>query len=176
MVDKTTHTNKIGYNEVSQGYDELHGQEQKKKLNIIIKLVKELGLEKEKLLILDVGCGTGLSKRLEEQLRGKIVGIDPSEKLLEQSRLINVLGRAEKLPFLDDQFDLVMSVTAIHNFNDISQGLDEMIRVAKKYLVVTVLKKSKKVGEIEKLIKERLKIVEEVEEDKDKIFLAKKFL
>ena len=45
------------YDKIAKGYNELHAEEQKKKLAIIKKYIQP---EKSDLL-LDVGCGTGVS-------------------------------------------------------------------------------------------------------------------
>jgi SAM-dependent methyltransferase len=88
---------------------------------------------------LDVGCGTGaLAERLAE--RGyEMVGIDPSDGMLEILRArcpavqaIQASGTA--LPFADDSFDLVLTVATLHHVADpdaVSQTLAEMVRVSK---------------------------------------------
>ena len=65
------------YNEISEGYDELHGEEQVNKAKII---ADKLALDKNDKL-LDVGCGNGVCLDL---FKCDVTGVDPSEKLLEQ--------------------------------------------------------------------------------------------
>jgi SAM-dependent methyltransferase len=88
---------------------------------------------------LDVGCGTGaLAARLAEA-GYEMVGVDPSEGMLEVLRARTPGIRAVKasgsaLPFPDDGFDLVMSVAVMHHIadpGDVRQTLREMVRVAK---------------------------------------------
>ena len=88
---------------------------------------------------LDVGCGTGA---LAQRLAGigyDVVGVDPSEGMLEIMRARSPETRAVKasgtsLPFDDDSFDLVLTVAAMHHIADpdgIRRTLAEMVRVAK---------------------------------------------
>src|SRR3989338_2623020 len=135
------------YDEISEGYDALHFEEQKKKAELIL---KELNIKKSDKL-LDVGCGTG---KITALFFCDATGIDPSEKLLAKAKIPFVKGTAEKLPFPDKSFDIVISLTAIHHA-DIDKALAEIKRVAKRDVVITVLKKSKSkkdiVGKIKKM-------------------------
>ncbi len=155
------------YDEISEGYEELHKEEQLKKVKIIL---NKLNLKKTDKL-LDVGCGTGLYLDLFDC---DVTGIDPSEKLLEQYHGEHqvILGSAESLDFPDNSFDIVMSITAIHNFDDIEQGLKEIQRVGKDRFVFSVLKRSPKYDIIEKLINELFIVDEKIEEDKDYLFFT----
>ena len=155
------------YDEISAGYEELHKEEQLKKVKIIL---NKLNLKKTDKL-LDVGCGTGLYLDLFDC---DVTGIDPSEKLLEKYNGPHqvILGSAESLDFPDNSFDIVMSITAIHNFDDIEKGLKEIQRVGKDRFVFSVLKRSPKYGIIEKLINELFIVDEKIEEDKDYLFFT----
>ena len=154
------------YNKISKGYTKLHKEEQLKKLSIIKNNIKI----KKSDLLLDVGCGTGISSDFD----CTVIGIDPSEELLRLNKNKNkFLGDAEKLPFKSNFFDFVISVTAIHNFKDIERALKEIKRVGKNNFVFSILKRSNRFNEIKKLIKKNFRIEKEIEEDKDLIFFAK---
>ena len=160
------------YDAIAEGYDSLHKEEQLKK----ILLVKKSGIIEPEDVTLDVGCGTGFS--LDELGVKDIVGIEPSQGLISQysgSKKI-LKGRAEDLPFDDSSFDLVVSFTAIQNFDDVRKGLLEIKRVGRYKFALTVLKKSPKINlvmrEIENIFSENLG-VEEIEEDKDIIFIIR---
>nr|MCK4930361.1 class I SAM-dependent methyltransferase [Nanoarchaeota archaeon] len=157
------------YNEISKGYDELHSEEQLRKAGIIL---SKLDLKKTDKL-LDVGCGNGSYLNLFDC---DVTGIDPSEELLEQYKGNHqvLLGRAEELDFLDNHFDIVISITSIHNFEDIEKGLKEIRRVGKKKFVFGVLKRTNKFDLIEKLINELFVVNEKIFEDKDIIFFCTK--
>src|SRR5210317_931260 len=96
-------------------YNNLRKEEQLNKTRIVF---SELGDKKT----LDVGCGTGLSSSLFSY----VIGVDPQKELLKENKYPHILGEAENLPFKDDEFENVVSVTAIHNFKDIEKGLNEI--------------------------------------------------
>lgn len=96
--------------------------------------------------ILDVGCGKGfLLYELQKLLpKAEIKGFDLSKYALENAKpeikAQLFVHRAEAAyPYADDSFDLVISLTTLHNLqiNQLKAALNEMERVAKnKYLVV----------------------------------------
>lgn len=91
--------------------------------------------------ILDVGCGTGLN--LIEAARwlaptGLLCGIDISPGMVEVARAktaalglpaIITVGDAERLPYPDAAFDLVICNSVLHWFHDRAAALREMNRV-----------------------------------------------
>lgn len=96
--------------------------------------------------ILDIGCGKGfLVYELQQLLPdARIVGFDISDYAIanakEEIRHNLFIHRAQDpLPFKDYEFDLVISLTTLHNLHlpDLKAALSEMQRVGKqKYLVV----------------------------------------
>ena len=89
--------------------------------------------------VLDVGCGTGaLAERLAA--RGyEVVGVDPSDGMLEVLRrrcpaVRAVQASGTELPFDDDSFQLVVTVATMHHIADpdaVRQALIEMVRVSR---------------------------------------------
>ena len=157
------------YNSIAKGYDELHSEEQLEKCRIIAG-----NFDSKDKRILDVGCGTGIAA---DFFRCKI-GIDPSEKLIAIAKkkfpkIKFILGNAENLPFKENEFDAVISVTAIQNFGDIAKGLSEIRRVGREF-VLTFLKRSEKRKKIEGLIKKLFKIKKIIKEEKDLIYFCGK--
>jgi len=96
--------------------------------------------------VLDVGCGKGfLLFDLMTVVPGlEIHGLDISQYAIDHSkeeiRPFLKQGSAAKLPFADHTFDLVISITTLHNLYcfDLDQALREIERVGKqqKYIVV----------------------------------------
>lgn len=153
------------YGQISKGYEELYKEEQLNKMLIIKKHIKANKNTK----ILDVGCGTGISSDFD----CTVIGIDPSIELLRQNKKIWILGNAESMPFKDNSFDYVLSVTAIHNFNGIEKSMQEIKRVGREKFVFSVLRKSNKFNYIKRLIEGNFEVEEIIEEEKDLIFFCK---
>jgi ubiquinone/menaquinone biosynthesis C-methylase UbiE len=147
----------MDYNIIAKSYNELHKQEQLNKIKLIIKL---LNIKNEK--ILDVGCGTAFYSNLFENY----TGIDPNKEMLKESNANVIQGNGEKLPFKDNSFEIVISVSAIHNFKDPIRGIKEIKRVAKNKIAISVFKRAKNF----KIIERELNNFKQIEEDKDMIF------
>ncbi|WP_297515254.1 methyltransferase domain-containing protein [Thermococcus sp.] len=83
---------------------------------------------------LDLGCGTG-NYTLELKMRGfDVIGLDASEGMLRIARskgLNCVKGDAYSLPFPDESFDLVLSVTMFEFIHEPEKVLREIHRVLK---------------------------------------------
>ena len=155
------------YDQIAQGYEELHREEQEKKIEIIKHYLKPKKTDK----LLDVGCGTGLTTK---PWNCKRYGIDPSKKLLEKAKHKDIeykLAEAENIPYKDNFFNIVISITPIQNFTNIEKGLKEIKRVGKDKFVLTFLKKSKNKELIDKLIKQLFEVNKIIEEEKDMIYL-----
>lgn len=133
------------YNSIATGYNDLHKEEQLKKLEIIKTIIKP----KKNEILLDVGCGTGLSS----DWNCKVIGIDPSIELLKQNNKLKIIGKGEYLPFKDNFFDYVISLSAIHNYEDPIKGIEEIKRVSKNISIITIQKRSKKKDDILQKIK-----------------------
>ena len=96
--------------------------------------------------ILDIGCGKGflLYDFLKVIPDAEVYGIDISPYAIanskEEIRDRLQIGSATDLPWPDDHFDLVISITTLHNLHayDLDPALREMERVGKsnKYLCV----------------------------------------
>ncbi|MGV8141202.1 MAG: class I SAM-dependent methyltransferase [Candidatus Woesearchaeota archaeon] len=169
------------YDCISKGYDALHGEEQIKKLELIGKEINNDDTIKDFIKpsykLLDVGCGSGISTGFFNVRERK--GIDPSVKLIDIAKKNYPtcefkIGSAENLPYTDNQFDIVISLTAIQNFEDIEKGLEEIKRTGKKYYIITFLKKTQKQDSINHAITKRFQIIKKIEEDKDVIYFCKK--
>lgn len=88
---------------------------------------------------LDVGCGTGVLAARLASCGYEMVGLDPSEGMLEHLRrgapgVRAVQGSGSELPFADAEFDLALTVAALHHIADpaaVRETLHEMVRVVR---------------------------------------------
>lgn len=89
--------------------------------------------------VLDVACGTGAATLAAAEIAGSsgsVVGLDANPEMLavarrKPARIEWREGKAEKLPFPDNNFDAVVSQFGFMFFEDRSKALTEMMRVLK---------------------------------------------
>ncbi|HLP79668.1 MAG TPA: class I SAM-dependent methyltransferase [Acidobacteriota bacterium] len=170
------------YDDMAQGYNQLHGSEQMEKLLLTVKRLKQLKLDTftKQTTVLDVGCGTGISSDFwVDQFGAQVTGIDPSSQLIAQNNSHKskfLVASAEQLPFADNAFDLVVSFSAIHNFADFRKGLLQMNRVAKDFMIITVLNKAQHSPQICATISQSFQVVGTFAANQDTLFILKKKL
>lgn len=83
---------------------------------------------------LDVGCGEGRFCRKLEHLGWDAHGIDPVEEMISTAKRNHpdgsyTVGFAEKLPFEDQSFDLVVSYLSLIDIDGVEDAISEMARV-----------------------------------------------
>ncbi len=91
---------------------------------------------------LDVATGTGFTAMKLAEIYEVVIGIDTTREMLEQavmlsdqkslSNLIFIVGRSEKMPFMDHTFDIATCRRAAHHFHDRDGFVQEIKRVLKK--------------------------------------------
>jgi ubiquinone/menaquinone biosynthesis C-methylase UbiE len=80
--------------------------------------------------VLDLGCGKGRFARQVERAGYRVVGVDVSSRMLEQSRGLNrVKASARRLPFDDSSFDAVFAIETLEHVRDIAEVVREARRV-----------------------------------------------
>jgi SAM-dependent methyltransferase len=85
--------------------------------------------------VLNVGAGAGSYEPTDRE----VVAVEPSAKMIAQRPAGTapvVQASAEELPFDDDSFDAAMAVLTAHHWADLEAGLDEVLRVARKRVVM----------------------------------------
>ena len=103
-----------------------------------------LCLLRKGMVVLDVGCGTGISSFVAARYvgrRGQVIGIDISKRMVEVARekaltacwpnVQFTVRPAEKTRLADDLFDAVICNFSLHLFDDERAALKEMIRVTR---------------------------------------------
>lgn len=96
--------------------------------------------------VLDVGCAKGFMLHdFVQVIPGiKVAGIDISQyaidNAMESIKPFVKVANAKELPFPDKSFDLVISITTIHNLplEECKQALKEVMRVSRKHAFITL--------------------------------------
>ncbi|MFK8103820.1 MAG: DUF1572 family protein [Saprospiraceae bacterium] len=88
-------------------------------------------------LYLDIGCGTGNYTNEFQKTKGQFIGIDPSQKMLDQAKQKNTtidwrIGTAEKTGLPDQSVDGIIGSLTIHHWTDLTRGFQELHRVLKE--------------------------------------------
>lgn len=159
------------YDEISPGYDELHSEEQKKKLT----LIKENTPTPKK--ILDIGSGTGISTEFFEN----ITCIEPSIKMIKEGqkkrKYTAICDYAENLNkhYKENEFDTIICVSTIHHVKNPEQIFKTIQKICKPHgeIIITFLKRSNKTQKLIKLAKKKFPLKKEITEEKDIILFFK---
>lgn len=83
---------------------------------------------------LDIGCGTGNYTIAFANKGFEFIGVEPSEKMLNEAKLRNqnihwLKGTAEKIPIDEKIFDGIISTLTIHHWTDLKKAFIEINRV-----------------------------------------------
>ena len=88
------------------------------------------------LLVLDVGCGTGILTQALARRSARAVGVDPAPRMVAKARenradvsATYVVATAESLPFADSSFDAATASFTVHHWRDAGRGIAELARV-----------------------------------------------
>jgi ubiquinone/menaquinone biosynthesis C-methylase UbiE len=122
------------YDEIADGYDELHRDEQLEKYRAL----KNLDLIHPEDTLLDLGHGSGLISTVFEN---PITGVDSSEALLARSPCETIVfDFNDPLPFEDASFDWVVSFTALHHARDPALLIAQAQRIARRGVAISLLR------------------------------------
>lgn len=107
----------------------------------LIQVIKPLKIK----AILDVGCGEGfsLNKMNENNIGEKLEGIDYSKEAISLGKnlfphLSLKTGSIYDLPYKNNSFDLVLCTEVLEHLDNSQKGLEEVVRVSKKYILASV--------------------------------------
>jgi SAM-dependent methyltransferase len=96
--------------------------------------------------LLDIGCGTAyFTRRFAGEAKLRVVGLDPSTSWVDFAQAHRTgteqycVGTAETLPFVDQSFDLSISVTALCFVDDARRAVREILRVTRKRFAIGLL-------------------------------------
>ena len=87
-------------------------------------------------IYLDIGCGTGNYTIALAQRGVQFIGVDPSERMLNEARqkspnIAWKLGKAEALPIEAESIDGVLASLTLHHWQSLVNGFKELYRVLK---------------------------------------------
>jgi SAM-dependent methyltransferase len=88
--------------------------------------------------VVNVGAGTGSYEPTDRP----VIPIEPSTAMAlqrDQPLPPAVLGVAESLPLADDTADAAMAMMTMHHWADVSRGLAELVRVARRRIVLLTI-------------------------------------
>ncbi|MFX0106609.1 MAG: class I SAM-dependent methyltransferase [Candidatus Hodarchaeota archaeon] len=178
------------YNSSAHFYDRRYKQIQSEKYELILNNYYVNGKT-----ILDIGCGTGLLfeyisklKKADYLNRYKYVAIDISWNMLSEfkSKVINykpknnlelILGDIENLPFRENVFDSIFSITSLQNLANINRGICELLRLSMNYgdFNFSILRKKLNLDALLDLIKPFSREIKTIDKDflEDVIILGK---
>jgi ubiquinone/menaquinone biosynthesis C-methylase UbiE len=96
-------------------------------------------------MVLDAGCGTGVFTREFISSGSQVIGLDISFPMLRRAREKSggvrfhpIWGDISTMPFRDEAFDKVVSVTALEFIAEAKSAVAELFRVTRKGGVVVV--------------------------------------
>lgn len=133
------------YTDTASRYEQMHAHEGAGD-PVVQKFVHSILRMMDARSILDVGTATGRGLRdLKEAMPGGFVcGIEPVAALVEQAVKNGnaaagslLVGSGTSLPFADASFDVVCEFAVLHHVADPNAVVKEMLRVAKKAVIIS---------------------------------------
>lgn len=151
------------YAETAHRYDTMHVAEEESahlSLCLMLAAVDSLGVRS----ILDIGSGTGRAISYVKARRPDLVirGIEPVRELREVGHRSGIReedlidGDALALAFEDGAFDLVCEFGALHHIKTPGRAVDEMLRVARKAVLIADVNNFGQGGALSRGIKQLL--------------------
>jgi len=115
---------------------------------IRLKFIKKLVLKRAKIIgdkllpfindddtVLDFGCAEmSISRYILSQKKISLIGVDVVEYKINDVNFVKYSGG--RLPFKNNQFDVVLAIFVLHHTDDPEFYLKELIRVSKRRIVV----------------------------------------
>ncbi len=86
--------------------------------------------------VVNVGAGAGSYEPKDREL----TAVEPSETMIWQrppDAAFVVRASAMSLPFRDSAFDAALAILTVHHWPDLAAGISEMVRVAKRCIILT---------------------------------------
>ncbi len=102
-----------------------------------VKIIEKVVKPNKNTTLLDVGCGNGyFTKPLSKIF--KVKGVDFSEKMISINPVKNCkVQDINNLKEKSNSFDVVFCSNLLHHLKNPNKGISEMIRVSKKYVILS---------------------------------------
>lgn len=116
------------YDRIGAGY----GRQRRADPRIAARIERALGDARS---VVNVGAGAGSYEPRDRE----VTAVEPSAAMIAQrpaGAAPVVQASAESLPFAEDSFDVALAVLTAHHWADLSAGLNEMRRVARRRIVI----------------------------------------
>ena len=116
------------YDSIGHGY----GQRRRPDPRIAERIAWALGRSES---VVNVGAGTGSYEPRDR----RVIAVEPSLVMIRQRPLEAppvVRASASALPFRDESFDASLAVLTLHHWPDLSRGIDELRRAARKTVII----------------------------------------
>jgi ubiquinone/menaquinone biosynthesis C-methylase UbiE len=98
-------------------------------------------------LVVDIGCGQGICSEKLGDFKGRYVGVEPSEALVERAKELYttdqrnfVVGNAYHLPIESEKAEATFSIMVWFHLEDLDRASGELARILKpdgKFLIIT---------------------------------------
>ena len=130
--------------DIANNYDAYYQTEVGRKIDEIEKnIISELLPAVSGISMLELGCGSGHWTQFFVEKGFKVTGVDISEAMLDIAKQKNIdaqfmLADCANLPFANNSFCFIATITMLEFVNDIDKVIKEIYRVLKKggYLVI----------------------------------------
>jgi ubiquinone/menaquinone biosynthesis C-methylase UbiE len=109
------------------------------------KVLKAIPFPVKDLLVLDVCCGSGMISEYYAREGAEVTGIDISPECIDRAKMRSQrygfsakfqVADSKNLPFPDNSFDIVSVHDGLHHLNNPKKAVLEMVRVAKKGVII----------------------------------------
>ncbi len=177
------------YNETATFYDKRYKELQGEKYELLLKNFRANGKT-----ILDLGCGTGLyfeymmNSILDNQkIKTNYIAVDFSRNMLLEFKAKLIISKSlkkipnlllsdiEYLPFRDNTFNSIFSITSFQNLPKLEKGINESFRVSKNNadFGFSILKKKLNLHKLLKILKSKITDLKPIENENVEDFVIK---
>lgn len=132
------------YDLLADSYDELYGEEQRKKHAIVLRAL--LG---KKGLLLDLGCGTGELSIKANKLGWSAIAADISLNMLKVAKRKGVEYLVQcsfdSLPFRSKSFDIIAAISVFSSYSEFKKVADKLREIVKppSLIIISIPKKAR---------------------------------